>query len=114
MRVVGHRKAWEQAISSAARSFEPHYLNEAPRPIFQAVVELAAMGYLTTLGKPFSALNLLGGRVDPPSADPKPPRAAAAKSRGGERRGNVGTMIPAGMVERGERKRTAAEASKAD
>ena len=45
-------------------------------------------------------------------ADPKPPRAAAAKSRGCERRGNVGTMIPAGMVERGERKRTAAEASK--
>ena len=39
-------------------------------------------------------------------ADPKPPRAAAAKSRGGERRGNVGTMIPAGEVERGERKRT--------
>src|SRR6266566_583122 len=47
-------------------------------------------------------------------ADPKPPRAAAVKSRGGERRGNAGTMIPAGMVERGERKRTASEASKAD
>jgi hypothetical protein len=47
-------------------------------------------------------------------ADPKPPRAAAVKSRGGERRGNVGTMIPAGTVERGERKRTASEASKAD
>jgi hypothetical protein len=46
-------------------------------------------------------------------ADPKPPRAAAAKSRGGERRGNVGTMIPAGKVERGERKRTAGEVSKA-
>ena len=45
-------------------------------------------------------------------ADPKPPRAAAVKSRGGERRGNVGTMIPAGAVERGERKRTASEASK--
>src|SRR5262245_54099828 len=44
--------------------------------------------------------------------DPKPPRAASAKSRGGERRGKVGTMIPAGKVERGERKRTAAEASK--
>src|SRR5688500_3401382 len=39
-------------------------------------------------------------------ADPKPPRAAAAKSRGGERRGKAGTMIPAGKVERGERKRT--------
>src|SRR5216684_9362890 len=38
-------------------------------------------------------------------ADPRPPRAAAVKSRGGERCGNVGTMIPAGMIERGERKR---------
>ena len=46
--------------------------------------------------------------------DPKPPRAAAVKSRGGERRGKVGAMIPAGKVERGERKRTAAEVSKAD
>jgi hypothetical protein len=32
----------------------------------------------------------------------------------GERCGNVGTMIPAGMVERGERKRTVDEVSKAD
>src|ERR1700704_2262321 len=47
-------------------------------------------------------------------ADPKPPRAAAVKSRGGERRGKFGTMIPAGKVERGERKQTASEASKAD
>jgi hypothetical protein len=47
-------------------------------------------------------------------ADPKPPRAAAVKCRGGERRGNVGTVIPAGKVERGERKQTASEASKAD
>ena len=39
-------------------------------------------------------------------------QAAAVKSRGGERCGNAGTMIPAGTVERGERKRTAAEASK--
>jgi transposase len=46
--------------------------------------------------------------------DPKPPRAAVAKSHGREHRGKAGTMIPAGMVERGERKRTAAEASKAD
>src|SRR5262245_22728239 len=44
--------------------------------------------------------------------DPKPPRAATVKSRGGERRGNAETMIPAGTVERGERKRTAAEVSK--
>src|SRR5262245_40217843 len=47
-------------------------------------------------------------------ADPKPPQAAVAKSHGSEGCGNVGTMIPIGKVERGERKRTAAEASKAD
>jgi len=47
-------------------------------------------------------------------ADPKPPQAAAVKCHGGERCGKVGTMIPTGMVERGERNRTAAEASKAD
>src|SRR5437773_12247339 len=45
-------------------------------------------------------------------ADPKPPRAAVVKSHGRERRGNVGTMIPAGKVERGERKRTVSEVSK--
>jgi hypothetical protein len=47
-------------------------------------------------------------------ADPKPPQAAVVKSDGGERYGNVGTKIPAGKVERGERKQTASEASKAD
>ena len=47
-------------------------------------------------------------------ADPKPPRAALVKSHGGERCGNVGTMIPAGTVERGERKRTVDEVSKSD
>jgi hypothetical protein len=57
-------------------------------------------------GRPFG----FGDQV----ADPKSPRAATVKSRGGERRGNAGTMIPAGMVERGERKQTASEASKAD
>src|SRR5882724_4323988 len=57
-------------------------------------------------GRPFG----FGDQV----ADPKPPRAAAVKSRGGERRGNAWTMIQAGMVERGERKQTASEASKAD
>ena len=45
-------------------------------------------------------------------ADPKPPRATLVKSHGGERCGNVGTMIPAGTVERGERKRTVDEVSK--
>jgi len=44
----------------------------------------------------------------------KPPRAALVKSHGGERCGNVGTMIPAGTVESGERKRTVDEVSKAD
>jgi hypothetical protein len=44
--------------------------------------------------------------------DPKPPRAAVVKSHGRERK--RWDMIPAGMVERGERKRTASEASKAD
>jgi hypothetical protein len=47
-------------------------------------------------------------------ADPKPPQAALVKSQGGERCGKVGTMIPAGTVERGERKRTVDEVSKAD
>ena len=47
-------------------------------------------------------------------ADPKPPQAAVVKSHGGERCGNVGTMIQAGTVERGERKRTVSEVSKAD
>ena len=55
-----------------------------------------------------------GPRVRRSGADPKPPQAAAVKSNGGERCGKVGTMIPAGTIERGERKRTAAEASKAD
>ena len=41
-------------------------------------------------GRPFG----FGDQV----ADPKPPRAAAVKSRGGERRGNAGTMIPAGPL----------------
>jgi hypothetical protein len=36
------------------------------------------------------------------------------KCRGGERCGNAGTMIPAGKVERGERKQTVDEVSKAD
>jgi hypothetical protein len=56
-------------------------------------------------GRPFG----FGDQV----ADPKPPQAAVVKSDGGERCGKVGTMIPAGKVERGERKKTASEASKA-
>ena len=57
-------------------------------------------------GRPFG----FGDQV----ADPKPPQAAIVKSDGGERCGNVGAMIPAGKVERGERKQTASEASKSD
>ena len=41
-------------------------------------------------GRPFG----FGDQV----ADPKPPQAAAVKSRGGERCGNAGTMIPTGKV----------------
>jgi len=47
-------------------------------------------------------------------ADPKPPRAAVVKSHGREHRGKRWDMLPADMVERGERKRTAPEASQAD
>ena len=47
-------------------------------------------------------------------ADPKPPQAAVVKSDGGERCGKVGAKIPAGKVERGERKRIVDEVSKAD
>src|SRR5262249_17325257 len=57
-------------------------------------------------GRPFG----VGDQV----ADPKPPRAAVVKNDGGERCRKVGTMIPAGKVERGERKQAASEASKAD
>jgi len=57
-------------------------------------------------GRPFG----FGDQV----ADPKPPQAAVVKSDGGERCGKVGTKIPAGKVERGERKRTVDEVSKAD
>jgi hypothetical protein len=71
-----------------------------------APVQTAVRNCTKDEGRPFG----FGDQV----ADPKPPRAAAVKSRGGERRGNAWTMIPAGMVERGERKQTASEASKAD
>jgi hypothetical protein len=46
--------------------------------------------------------------------DLKPPQAAVVKSNGGERCGKVGARIPTDKVERGERKRTAAEVSKSD
>ena len=46
--------------------------------------------------------------------DRRPPQAAVAKSDAGERCGKRRDKIPAGTVEGGERKRTAAEVSKAD
>ena len=62
-------------------------------------------------------LHIISAPVPNPNvagSDLKPPQAAVVKSHGGERCGKVGTMIPAGMVEGGERKRTAAEVSKGD
>ena len=61
-------------------------------------VQTASRNCMRDEGGPFG----FGDQV----ADPKPPQAAAAKSRGSERCGNARTMIPAGTVERGERKRT--------
>jgi hypothetical protein len=46
--------------------------------------------------------------------DLKPPQAAVVKSDGGERCGKSRNEISAGTIERGERKRTAAEVSKCD
>ena len=50
--------------------------------------------------------------VERSGVEPKPPQAAAVKSRVGERYGKAGAMISAGMVERDELNRTTAEASK--
>ena len=69
-------------------------------------VHTAMRNYIGDEGRPFG----FGDQV----ADPKPPQAAAVKSHGSERRGKARTMIPAGKVERGERKRTVREVSKAD
>ena len=61
--------------------------------------------YIGDEGRPFG----FGNQV----ADPKPPQAAAVKSHGSERCGKARAMTPAGTVERGERKRTVREVSKA-
>jgi hypothetical protein len=71
-----------------------------------SAVQTAARNFIGDEGRSFG----FGDQV----ADPKPPQAALVKSHGGERCGKVGTMIPAGTVERGERKRTVDEVSKAD
>jgi hypothetical protein len=57
---------------------------------------------------------IAASRLAPWTVRAAPSLLGSLKSRGGERRGNAGTMIPAGMVERGERKQTASEVSKAD
>jgi hypothetical protein len=46
-----------------------------------------------------------GRRGRQSGVDPKPPQAAVVKSNGSERCRHVGTKIPTGKVERGERKR---------
>src|SRR6516165_144197 len=69
-------------------------------------VHTALRNCMRDKGRPFG----FGDQV----ADPKPPQAAVVKSDGGERCGNVGAMISAGKIERGERKQTASEASKSD
>jgi hypothetical protein len=92
------------------------YLNNRPPTRATAMSEMGLVSRVTPVhtamrnctgdeGRPFG----FGDQV----ADPKPPQAAVVKSDGGERCGNVGAMIPAGKVERGERKQTASEASKA-
>jgi hypothetical protein len=79
---------------------------------------LSAMGLVSRASPIHTALrNCIGDERGPFGfsdrvADPKPPRAAVVKSHGRERRGNVRDMIPAGVIEKGVRKRTASEASK--
>ncbi len=68
-------------------------------------VQTASRNCMRDEGRPFG----FGNQV----ADPKPPQAAVVKSHGSERCGKARTMIPAGTVERGERKRTVREVSKA-
>jgi hypothetical protein len=82
------------------------YLNNRPPTRATAMSEMGLVSRVTPVhtamrnctgdeGRPFG----FGDQV----ADPKPPQAAVVKSDGGERCGNVGAMIPAGKVERGER-----------
>ena len=106
-------------VEAIYRYFAPLTNQEAPG-LFRTPVPMSALGLVSgpppvqtavrnctrDEGGPFG----FGDQV----ADPKPPQAAVVKSHGGERCGNAGTMIPAGTVERGERKRTVSEVSKAD
>src|SRR6516162_10158793 len=70
---------------------------------------MSALGPVSRVTPVQTALRNCTGDEDRPFgfgdqvADPKPPQAAAVKSRGGERCGKAGTVIPTGKVERGER-----------
>jgi hypothetical protein len=56
------------------------------------------------LNKTTSTMKSLRQRGLQSGVDLKPPQAAVVKSHGGERCGKAGTRIPAGAIERGERK----------
>jgi hypothetical protein len=81
-------------------------------PARQAIIERTSIGNAVESHALESARSLVcSGSCVTSNAGPK---AAVVKIHGGERCGKVVTMIPTGMVERDERKRTASEASKAD
>ena len=99
-------KCWDEPEIDIHPLTDSSAMSEMGRVSRASPVHTVARNCTRDEGRPFG----FGDQV----ADPKPPRAAAVKSRGGERRGNARTMIPAGKIERGERKQTASEASKAD
>jgi hypothetical protein len=102
----GPSRAWSRTQDSPQLAFGNRAMSAMGRVSRASPVHTVARNCTRDEGRPFG----FGDQV----VDPKPPRVAAVKSRGGERRGNVGTVIPAGKIERGERKQTASEASKAD
>jgi hypothetical protein len=113
------RRSWRRLGNGQRALINPSWCdasnNEMKRPS-----ETSGEGLVSRASPVHTALrNCIGDEGGPfefgdQVADLKAPRAAVVKSHDRERRGNVGTMIPAGMIERGERKRTASEASKAD
>jgi hypothetical protein len=70
-------------------------MSEMGRVSRASPVQTEVRNYTRDEGRPFG----FGDQV----VDPKPPQAAVDKIHGGEHCGNVGTKIPAGTVERGER-----------